>query len=693
MDLTQFRQLVDAHSPQLPSGLQEMYEYVGLPQEGSYRTQEVSKKLYQAIANSFTSSREEAIKTCRNLRSQLVYESELDNRPLDPYATVLYHIGDALNTPRTAESMEDNWGQAIQNALDHTLVSPIGNGLNVQWQEFAVAKAAKSLQRKGYELIRSGAKIFIEPKSELCLIKALERLILSIGGINVARRIFYTLAPHYYQGQERYLFNINSGNIYATPLPFAPYGYLLMLAVKNPVGKKPLRNTEETWKSLLGLATEYATLHEVQNFNPMPQFNIPVAMLTEKLRELALFDVLFRLPQARPFDVVDMVRGLLSEYDFDAIRDGRWTINQFLTVTEFIFQRSRHTRGPHSFSLSEIKAECSDVPEAQIDYLVSTVLSHPQSGANQNFVRPIDAPYLDPETRAAGYDFYFKPLIRSGAETFVLVDRSVCAPNFLEALFAALRDKEGKGFDDKLGNRIERYLTTKLVSQGINCLTGDYWVNGEQGECDIVIETTEVIFFIEIKKKPLTRDARAGSDIHLLIDMASSLIAAQVQAGWHELRLRTKTFLDLEHNGKTTRLELRGRRVERVAISLLDYGGLQDRLSTHILLNASLSAAFSLRDDAPSGYEKRFSNVNTVFEELTQQTIELHKEEEDPRYFFNCWFLSVPQLLMMLDGVHGPEEFKQAFWQTKSVVMNAQDFYYELEQGRRRHAYAKEQNH
>jgi hypothetical protein len=46
--------------------------------------------------------------------------------------------------------------------------------------------------------------------------------------------------------------------------------------------------------------------------------------------------------------------------------------------------------------------------------------------------------------------------------------------------------------------------------------------------------------------------------------------------------------------------------------------------------------------------------------------------------FFNCWFLSVPQLLLLLDGVSDGSAFKTVLWSTRHIVTGNSDFYADL---------------
>ena len=201
-------------------------------------------------------------------------------------------------------------------------------------------------------------------------------------------------------------------------------------------------------------------------------------------------------------------------------------------------------------------------------------------------------------------------------------------------------------------------------------------MDGEDGECDIVVETAQTIIFLEIKKKPLTRRAQAGSNAHVLLDLAASLLAAQVQTGWHEVRLRRKGFIDLTANGVTRRLELKGRHIERIAVSLMQFGSFQDRIFLKQFLEGTLHADFSVSD--PS-LKREFDKLNALLAEIRQQINFLHPGEKALNQpFFHCWFLSLPQLLVLLDGVQDEEAFKTALWKTRHIVTGSSDFYFDL---------------
>lgn len=178
------------------------------------------------------------------------------------------------------------------------------------------------------------------------------------------------------------------------------------------------------------------------------------------------------------------------------------------------------------------------------------------------------------------------------------------------------------------------------------------------------------------KKKTLTRRAKAGSDAHLLLDFAGSLLAAQAQAGWHEVQLRRHHHLDLARDGIAKRLELNGREVERVAVSLLDFGSFQDRFLLKQFLELTMNVSFT---PVAASLNEKFEELNELLVAIRKQVAALYpgqKEVNQP--FFNCWFLSVPQLLVLLDGVTDGASFRAELWSCRHVVTGSSDFYFDL---------------
>lgn len=689
MDLTSFCKIVDEYQDgisNLKGDLNALYDYVGLPQGSILTLDAVSKELYIKINKSFISGHQSVWRNCRQLRQELIQRHIIDGESLEPYFSVVERLQDAVRSDvATRDEIEGEWIEAIGNALDHLSLKNWGTEelrerLNTRC--FEVAKAAKNIQDKGYKLIRQSGDIFIQPESETSLVNELERLIKSMGGINIARRIFKRISHNYDELQERYhlvrhISQTGGGN--AQP----PFGYLLQLSAKHPTGRKPLKNTDENWDKLLELAKNYIAVLDVQSYTPSIWGAMDAESLLPYLQELALHDTLFCIHQIRGSDLIKLAGSLLGDLDFEQSYGTGWTINDVLIVIGSILELSRGVRGPTHLTISMIKELCPELETGAISKVLDDVLSHPISGANQYFSKPTDAPQAAPLDSSLGHDYFQKPLLKIERDYYFMLDRAMCSPAFLEAIFTELRTSVKK-FDDKvIGPAVEKLLKEEFKRHNISTKSGKYTVNGKDGECDLVIETIDTVIFVEIKKKSLTRNARAGIDAYVLLDLANSILDAQVQAGWHEIRLRQNTFIELDDNGNKSRLEFNDRNVMRIAVTLFDYGSFQDRTLLKQFLEGNINVQYSARDDS---LKKRFDSLNKSLVELTEQFKIFSDEQKDViNRFHNCWFLSIPQLLIVIDGVNGAEAFQKSLRSSAGMTTGSLDFYHE-------HAYMKSLN-
>jgi len=681
MDLESFCRAVDNCPDEITAHLSDLaalYEYVGLPAGSALKRTDASEELGKKISASFTSGHKAVWQRCRRLREALIQTRVIDGGKLDPYFSVLDQLQEAMRVgPQIAGDIVGDWDRAIRHACDGVRLfdwsaNPARERIHAR--AYRVAEASKRLQQRGYRLARSNGVLSLESTSETKLVEQLEKIIGGMGGINVARRIFKQITPLYEPSQERYHLVRHTSST-GGGSPTIPFGYLLLLSVKRYAGTGPIKDTDQDWAELIRLATDYAAVLDVQSYTPSIWQSMDAAALLPYLQETALYDTLFCLPQIRGSDVEKIARGILRDYDFDKRHGSGWSLNDALAVIAVLLEKSLAQRGPVRFAVRDIAAACPTLPRNITHSVIDEVLCHPHPGANQRFSKATDSPTsLDPSERGAGNTFPMRPLLSVDRKTYWLMDRSMCAGGCLEALMAVLRASD-KDFDGRLGAPIEAFLRDELLAHGIPSLTGTYVIDGEDGECDIVVETDQYVIFLEIKKKPLTRRAQAGSDAHVLLDLANSLLAAQVQAGWHEARLQKQGFIELNSVGVKTRLELRGRKVERIAISLMQFGGFQDRILLKQFLEATMSASFGVSDPA---LQSGFAKFNALLGELREQLKILHPNEANlGQPFFHCWFLSVPQLLVLLDDVRGAEAFKEALWKTRHVVTGSADFYYD----------------
>jgi hypothetical protein len=273
-------------------------------------------------------------------------------------------------------------------------------------------------------------------------------------------------------------------------------------------------------------------------------------------------------------------------------------------------------------------------------------------------------------------DSGFHPVLIDHQEKLFLPPKSFCSLAFIEAVMSFCRSVDSD-FDAGMGSRIELFLRKEFDKHNIQTHSGKYSFgtgkNQVKGECDLVVATADTIIFIESKKKALTRAAKSGKDTQILLDLAGSIVDSVVQSMRHEELLRQHGHLSLASPDGTFRLELSNRKVEHLSVTLLEFGSLQSRLFIQNFLKLCLTAKFGAFDQA---HQPKFDSLNKKLRELAR--ISNHLAPIYPNsLFFNVGFMSISQVLILLQNTKSVEDFKSALWNTRYLASATMDFYFE----------------
>lgn len=679
ISLSDFIVIVDGISPGISRDAEprEALQYIGRSIEGGYARHIISDELRHRIAKAAVGGQKQAAQHVNGLIDELVRNHEIDGAKRDPYYEILCVIRDALRSGSFDEPCTVNWHEIVRAAIDASewngqIHLPLYRSTNVV--KIAAAGAEKRLGRIG----ASGARDQISTETNrVAIAKRIEKAVTRMGGMEVLRRLELALDSTFHLNMGRYIekeiFEFGSEKLRAR----IPYNYLLNIAVKCPVARKPMRKSDKDWVDLVNLSKDFALLYRVQSANYMENMFASEETLLPLLRRISVRDALFSPSQLRSTDVVRILRGLLNaasnlpRVDSANVDVGNKTID----VIESIL-RLTMTRKSKRLKLQEIADECRSLPFDNVVDIVRDVLSHSPGTCNQNFLLPDEVPDSSlPREERAGANFTDRPLISLGEDEYLLPSLPFSTPAMLEAVLAQLRAAK---VDEDMGLAIEDFLLKELQGHGLTVSTGKYKAGGKDWECDIVIETAKRVIFLEIKKKSLTRAARAGMESALLIDIAASLVSSTLQAMRHEEQLRQGPLVLTLKDGTLHTINLDGREVERFAVTLHDYGGFQDRLLLQAILGVQMRLQFSTDD---SGVKKKIEQVNNAMMELRQVNKNLWMAAGSPSAwspFKSSWFLSVPQILILLDGVTCAEEFEVELGRTRQMTTGHKDFYVDL---------------
>ena len=673
-----FRDLVNTTRPSIHCDLQdleEIYRSLRMPANNHRSRNAAIEHIHSEIAATFRSAQsgETSRTDLKALKDQLLLRYFADGLPLHPHYAFLRIIMDATRKDFwkvPSLSNEVVWRVALVNAANCDHIShgsyQHDDALIRKFhpRQQTVAQSAKYIRSLGCEVGIVGGRIKVKIEEQKKIAQLIDSQIKRAGGINFAAFIFSRLSTAYDPVIERYHTTRRSDMPGKEREACVPWAYLLNLCVKYldaPVTDKAqiLIAGQET----LDLGRAFTALFDIEPYAMLEMLFRAGEPLPQSLQEIAIFDGIFTLIQARPSVVPKTLRGLFCWVDDStAIKTLGGTIDQVARVANAVLKLAGNLHTPLSFEVHDVNAP--GISKLVVSKLLSK-FSHRIGIPNHEYLLPYE------QTRV---DFGFRPLIETSPGKYVLVNRSWCAPAFYEAVAGALRDDEVVNVDGNIGTALEQYARNELITHGVSVKSGTYRVGGQNGECDAVIETANVVIFIEVKRKLLTRTSRGGQDVDIFVDLSDSLLTAMEQITRHELLLCQHGHLDLERDGVKQRVEWKNRPIERVALSLLDFGAIQHRAVVSQILETVQNARISAKIP---GYERQLAKVQKKGEALAnlERKLSAYYPLAKGKPFMNCWFLSLGQLLMLLDGVTSNDSFQQSLFTTRHRMTDSFDFY------------------
>lgn len=618
-------------------------------------------------------------KALLDLMSALVYEGVLEDTDNSDYLTLLKIITSKEPLYRPF-SDEEQWIKAIGHAKDYELIYPDTHSVKPDKvrqsfaKEFDIAAAASCLRDLNCTVTIKETEL--EFAGLEAVVQSIEELIAEFGPVAFINAVIqHMVANHIYVPEyRRYIVRNEISFLSFDASPMLPFGFLLNLAVKH-IGKPEPRHNAVKVKALLDeislKAKLLGTITDARHYGVWEVHFINEDTLFDAIRSFGLFDAVFAFPTADLNDIIEYMQHLFAWQD-DKLFFARFGFRKqdVIDITRVINAMAADN-GPVVIYASTIHKHLKQLPKETI-IAILTQLSHETGAINKAFTLTEHYNFID---------FGFKPLIKLSPSMFLLCDKSWCATAFYESLAALVRELDTKNLQSnhQIGYALEDFVRFKFREKGIPYHKGKY-VGKVKGEADGIVETEKSIVLMEVKKKVLTRRSKTGSTISLIIDLAGSLLEAQVQAGRTELLLREQGYVELTEEHGTTRIDFKDREIERLALTQWDFGSFQDRGIINNILTIMVNTEFTLINQEKQSDIDAFKKIQRLRKEHENQAAKLLKLDSrfDHFPFYSCWFLSVPQLLVLLRYSNNAEEFYEAFRATKGVTMSSMNFYFEF---------------
>lgn len=284
------------------------------------------------------------------------------------------------------------------------------------------------------------------------------------------------------------------------------------------------------------------------------------------------------------------------------------------------------------------------------------------------------------------YDDY--PLVRISSKELLISPKPIGSRFWYEALTRILRNEQlSKDAENKMGSVIEDLVRKLFVKHGIEPKTGNYQYTNKSGkkitgECDVLIDTPNLIYLIETKKKGWTNESREGVEYQEVIDIADSLLSSQRQAFKTTCALNSTECLVLDSGENRYELRLAGRRIHQCSLVPKDFGAIQiNGVVQHILENfLRYNYIIVCEPDYPDKkkLEKSYKQLGKYAAELSEYVGELHGDTPDfHRVFFDSRFVTFEWIENILHDVKCPEDFENKIQTCHYVIFSTNDIYRE----------------
>ena len=643
--------------------LNRLYSYYGAPiNQIVYGTNEIKDIIKDRIHVLLERNDIDFIvhKNLKNIERQIVWKHIVFSNELEPYFNILSFIWDMFRdvhkiTPLTCTTEWKNIIKLIKEYQDLEDWSLKNHKLFYSLENRAIAtgNALKYFNEKyGLKINFNDGYIDLTEEIETAIYEKIECIIKYVGGINIISCILLINQNNYNAEQHRFHFIRNLSDVKRKE-PDIPIGYLINICLKY------LRNSieishEEINKNifeLFELTKNYCALYDVQSYSPWEDIFISHEDLPYKLYEFALYDTVFIINQFNPYKLREFLKFMFADLQIVSLN-----INYYIDFISDIIESCRDPFKIYILQKKIIHKKYTKLLTTTIDRILD-IFSFNYFDINKKYKFPND--YNE-------CNAMLKPLVNIGSGKYFLINSSICALNAYEALMTWLREQVDD-LDSRIGYRFEEYIKKLFAQKNILFHSAKY-KNGD-GQCDIVVETNKQILFIEIKKKALTRVAKSGNDVHIFIDLSKSLVESLLQLNYHEIVLHNTEKLELENYT----ICLNGRDVEKMTLVLQDYGAMQDHMICDQILRNIETGDYDVYD---LKYKEEFEKSRIKFKELNEQMSQINSWKTDIRQpHMNYKFLSLSQLLIILDESSSNETFMKNFMKIKHVALYNHDFY------------------
>ncbi|PXW18963.1 hypothetical protein BY447_0527 [Pantoea sp. JKS000250] len=618
-------------------------------------------------------------KDCVSLRKHLIFEHINSSKEIRPYFDFFSIVWDASNFEVKSKfnATNEDWLNVLKlcwqaRESSHYFHSTYDHlGLSNKLVDFSYAW--KKLILRGVKYSRVKDDYYISEESFGVIEEIIDDYISRVGGVRCLDFTFRMLSGIYDTNQERYLLYRKTTQGMDVIEPEYPWGYIIALSVKN-VEKKGRDSSVvaiETYKSFIEFLKDIVTTFEIQPYVVWESIYVDPERIIHFLQENVLYDNLISFFQFKSVYALEILDYLSQCHDDMSATSYGVSLKKIFSVAKQLIISS------DNLNLKEIHPlELKENARVSMRNLLICINKIFKPDSNQKLSFPPSSEQID---------HVLKPVVELNGREIILPSciTSLAILNATIKQISFPNNKFNNAIDSKIGKYLERFLIERFENSGIKVYSGDFISLDRKtsGDCDLFIASPKANYIFELKKKSLTRKAMSGEDFSLIRDLGDSVMRSQSQCAKIEYVLLTDNQLTLKDDRGEHLIKYNGMPVQKISVSLNDFGALQDKTVFNTILRLSTQTVFSSTDPVIDlslvnwrKYLKIFMDYNSLLEPLRNDNV--------PAFIDNS-FMSLPQLMTILDGCCNVESFDKEYGFSRTISYSTRDFYKEYSEKRK----------
>lgn len=414
-----------------------------------------------------------------------------------------------------------------------------------------------------------------------------------------------------------------------------PWGYLLNVALSFAGSTNEGCGGERKAEVLTEVCQISRCFFSVMGLQVLSSIGNALRAIDENVDEIMeniLFQQFVALDQIPAGELLEILIGLSDALPYADATKG-CVASRYIDILRWVVDRAK--------APSVLRLATADVQTALNHYHKDDVtqtmsaLSQSASSINVGYAKPFDK-----------RNYFLRPFIRDDAG-YEMISPPLAAKGFFHAW---LRDCTN---DTEAGKRFEVYVEQLLSKAGIRFRAGakykipqpvssELGIGSKDSECDVIVETDDVVCLLELKKKEITAPSMAGDEVSALTDVTESALCSLTQALIHEhmmCRADGLTFTD------GSKLSAGNRAVFKFHLSPFDHYGLHDSQFLWRYLRAMMAFEFT----PPRGFDlEKMKKVQRRYISVSKVVMNRPVYARPERFFRSFGSFSLPQLLSIL---------------------------------------------